>query len=102
MVVELKGELLMNIYLNNFSPAKNIHWDGKVLSNLQGVKASCIRNIGKYKLFVFKQWGGNGFGNNSDYYIVNLETVSISAFHSVDNRNAASRLSEYLKTETDL
>jgi hypothetical protein len=56
-------------------------WDGSKLmvpgSYSHPTEAHCLRNIGKFKVFSYRRWAGNGFGHDSTVYVVNTETKQI-------------------------
>ena len=83
----------------NFTLSENVKWNGKTLTSKHGYKVPCIRNIGKYKLFSDKTWGGNGFGSDSQYYVVDTEIGSVYLFRSVWNVKL-NNIVDYLKENT--
>ena len=70
----------MRIKQANFRPAENTTWDGRTLRN-KNLKLTCIRNLAEYKLFVEKKWSGNGFGIDTDYFVVRLADGEVYRFH---------------------
>lgn len=63
----------------------NYRWTGKKLfvpgSYNHPTETRCIQNAGKYKVFSYRRWGGNGFGYDSTRYLVDTETGTIWKVH---------------------
>lgn len=82
--------------------AKFATFDGKNLtihfSNSTNTRhARCINNIGKYKVFVDKVWGGNGFGYNSDTYVVNTITKEVWKDFDIGHKKLVSMLKKQVE-----
>jgi len=44
-------------------------------------KARCIKKLGIYHFYAFSTWGGNGFGNNSEKWLVDTENGVIYYYY---------------------
>lgn len=82
---------------SDFRLTSDVIWTGKCLGSKWGYPFKCIKNIGKYKLYVEKTWYRNGFGCSQKYYVVNTQTNKVYQYVGHIEHNVATRLIQFLK-----